>query len=868
MAKIFQPTVVIGLGGTGKGIILALQKIIAENSEKGMVDYPFLQFLSLDTDSASTTGESNIVTIDERELKINPSTESFPLKTNFSLIPDLEKDFPEIAAWFPSSFRHSLTPAELDKGAGQKKAIGRFTFAWNANDLYTRLQNMLANPVSLSDVKSQNVGDNLSKFTNVFICGSLCGGTGAGTFLDVAYLVRYIATTITTQQIFIYGMFALSSLFEGISGDAQIKPNCYASLLELDHFMNELNFSNPYRRFFPAYKNFSPDYSRSADNRPFDFPFVFDKSNMGGIALDSPEAFSQMVARFIYLLPGHEVSESWQTTDSNVRNNLDTTYKKSLLNKPNNYRSMGTFSVMFPKRMTIQLCAYRLAQDYFKIILDDSYNPKEIETLATRFLNSAGINPQGETIIQRFQNYRTDDGGIQLITEYIDGQKSMRVDDILNEKVPKGEITQAIRQWESDMEKDVASFKQQNLVTARNIREGYIETLNKEISRLLDLRLQKDEGNLNADGEPRVVRGSLVRAQKVLSTVESRFTDAKELFRKRLDEARTSVIQTKNAFEDSLNSLKEAAESFVPAKKKVQERINDSMDKARDYLIAQTDVFVDDWIGQLLTDIKENEIPRYNGVMKESQTMRKALDQCVLNCQTLSEEVQKFLDDNHRYIANPLCDVIFDFKTDVEETVNKVKVDQGEDHIWEKLSDLYKSDNGFGPTYSNMAKQNSTQILRCIINGTEKLFFAPVAKISIADKLLANPEKLNLLSNGNYLRDAKIYLNIDGGELSKVNINLNQSTFLAITIPNEYTGKDCENLKGTLNSVSGKHICPVEADPDKFRNDPCPLFGRCLKRTILQHAEGNLAIIPTDDTAEINIVNTVAGFPLHSLSTP
>ena len=48
----YQPTLVIGLGGTGKKIILALKKMIAENSEHGLADFPFLKMLSMDTDKA------------------------------------------------------------------------------------------------------------------------------------------------------------------------------------------------------------------------------------------------------------------------------------------------------------------------------------------------------------------------------------------------------------------------------------------------------------------------------------------------------------------------------------------------------------------------------------------------------------------------------------------------------------------------------------------------------------------------------------------------------------------------------------------------------------------------------------------------
>ena len=47
----FQPTVVIGIGGTGKNILLSLKKMIVENSPNGMADFPVLKLFSVDTDN-------------------------------------------------------------------------------------------------------------------------------------------------------------------------------------------------------------------------------------------------------------------------------------------------------------------------------------------------------------------------------------------------------------------------------------------------------------------------------------------------------------------------------------------------------------------------------------------------------------------------------------------------------------------------------------------------------------------------------------------------------------------------------------------------------------------------------------------------
>ena len=866
MAKIFQPTLVIGVGGTGKGIILALKKMIAENSPKGMGDYPLLKFLSIDTDTSLPTVNTTIQTIKASELTLNKSKETFSLHADFNTVPDL-RNFPDIASWFPASLKHNLTPAELEKGAGQRKPIGRFSFAWNADSLKPRLEQALRNPVDVETAKQWGIGEsNLAKFTNVFICGSICGGTGAGTFLDMAYLIRNIASHIANRSIYIYGMLALASIFEGIQGDANIKPNCYASLVELDHFMNPYTYGNEYRRFYPAYKNIGPkqwDYSKSAENGPFDFPFVFDKTNSAGFSLNSSKAFSEMVARFIYLLTGHEVAEQWQSMDNNVRKLLDVSYNKQLLQKPNNYRSMGTFSVMFPRRMAIQMCAYKLADVYFDKILDDSYNPQEITNLVERFMNDSKFNPQTDLLKTLFDTYSAQDAGTDSFSSYIDNKK----DEFLSEcgNTDKKEIVQKVRDWKESMDKIVTEFKQQNSVTARNLREEFLSRFTKRISEFVDLTLRKDETN-RINNEPRAVRGSIVRAQKFTKTLLDIYTDAAEKFRKEKDSSADAIKQAESDFKGRLADLDSTIDGFFSSKKKIAESLEDTLNACTSYLNAKRENFIAEWIYQLFTGILESGIMRYNGLLADLEAENQLLQRGINEFKAIQEDVKKYLLENKNYESNYLCDVLFDYKDDVEGVYQKLLVEKGEDYIFEDLSKRMKDkENNFGDAYENLREMTKAQMLLAILRSTEEYFKEPISRINISNKLLKNDEKLNLLLNGNYYNNASVYLGLDGGELSRVGLNLDSSRFFAITIPDMYEACPCRSISGS-NSV-GKR-CPVDEDEDKYKGDKaCPHYPNCLKKRILDNAPNNLAIVPTSETAEVNIMTTVAGFPLHAVSS-
>ena len=80
----------------------------------------------------------------------------------------------------------------------------------------------------------------------IYIISSLCGGTGAGMFLDVAHRVRQEVGSNAD----IVGIFLMPSTFESeIRSDLQrrrIQANAYAALKELNHFHENQDFNALY----------------------------------------------------------------------------------------------------------------------------------------------------------------------------------------------------------------------------------------------------------------------------------------------------------------------------------------------------------------------------------------------------------------------------------------------------------------------------------------------------------------------------------------------------------------------------------------------------------------------------------------------
>ena len=120
--------------------------------------------------------------------------------------------------------QYAWMPTEADvlnqhAGAAGQPAYGRVA-------LWSEEQNVRA----LITTLYQQIGGNAS--TNIYLVGSLTGGTGTGIFLDIAYMVRQI--TLNTN---IFGMFMLPGGKD--VGDATMSAlyeNAYSSLKSLDKY--------------------------------------------------------------------------------------------------------------------------------------------------------------------------------------------------------------------------------------------------------------------------------------------------------------------------------------------------------------------------------------------------------------------------------------------------------------------------------------------------------------------------------------------------------------------------------------------------------------------------------------------------------
>jgi hypothetical protein len=283
-----SPTLVIGLGGTGVRILRQLKARIRHTFDPvpGIIE-----FLALDTEPCSNPpGEERIF---EREFAYLGGYNATSILTNLAA-------FPHIEDWWVD--QRGIVDGTIHEGARQKRCVGRLSLyvRWGA---FRRLLDPKARAIRelLRKEETQQRGAEVDRATGrvkVFIIGSVCGGTGSGILLDVAFYVR----SVFGATVDIVGCFLLPSCFlpeiDSRPQQNRIQANAYAALREINHFVS----GTPFDACFPhePFRNAQGKKNTQTLTRPFDSVYLVDRSN-GKEYLSGLPAIHGMVTQHIFL---------------------------------------------------------------------------------------------------------------------------------------------------------------------------------------------------------------------------------------------------------------------------------------------------------------------------------------------------------------------------------------------------------------------------------------------------------------------------------------------------------------------------------------------------------------------------------------
>jgi hypothetical protein len=224
-------TLIISLGGTGIRFGAETKRMLTKRyGEEALAKR--VKFLFIDIDESELEGK-NIETAEWFSLS-NSAVRSFPAN-----------GYPEfIKKWINMGIR----PEYLENGAGGIRMGGRCLLLTNIRDMQDRLHDILNK--FYMDQGQANITQ-----TNVFILSGLSGGTGSGTFIDMAFIIRKVATAFDLVSLKLFGFFELPDAtirrqgrLDDVTKNSHYGNAC-AALQELQYFMQkrESDGKNPYR---------------------------------------------------------------------------------------------------------------------------------------------------------------------------------------------------------------------------------------------------------------------------------------------------------------------------------------------------------------------------------------------------------------------------------------------------------------------------------------------------------------------------------------------------------------------------------------------------------------------------------------------
>ncbi len=222
-----RPSIYIGLGGTGIRILAAIKKHYEDVYGKGNIP-PIVNFLAIDF---------NLAEINNPELPTSLEEDALLIPYNGSPIQHFAVQEKRGAYnWLFPGNTASLAH-RISDGACQVRTTGRFYTEYIIHTIEAALEQRWLQ-VTHSTYVNENGTPIHCKWIGIYILTSLCGGTGAGSFLNVAELIhrKY------SERAHIIGYGVLHGIFRAMDpiGNKvrKVAVNAYSAIKDLDYLMS------------------------------------------------------------------------------------------------------------------------------------------------------------------------------------------------------------------------------------------------------------------------------------------------------------------------------------------------------------------------------------------------------------------------------------------------------------------------------------------------------------------------------------------------------------------------------------------------------------------------------------------------------
>ena len=416
------PTILIGLGGSGKEVLLRLRRRFYERYN--FFGFPTIAYLWVDTDTQNNDIDGQALdhimesVLFRQEERVNAEIPGNAFMEYFRN----QRSAPHIFSWLDQKLS---AQGQVLNGAGQVRPLGRLAFFHSYNNIRNKLDEAWAKV--RDDSAHQEM---LNKYNievdanalNVILVFSVAGGTGSGMFLDMAFLCREALRDANPD---ITGYLLLPSVFADAINNTtkKIFANAYAALKELEYYSwrkdVDLEDKQPGERtssgisrldFVADWKNagYTSDIQPAAIPAPaFNTCYLIDNVTQGGgvIRPGDKKYLCDMIAENIFL---NFSAEEFSRQKDTVRSNLEQYLGKPLYYRYEGFGTQGGYTELLSQRFSTmgfsklfvpvdrirRACGYQLALDLIgrwlkpnelaEIELQQQLEKRELEKLGLR----------------------------------------------------------------------------------------------------------------------------------------------------------------------------------------------------------------------------------------------------------------------------------------------------------------------------------------------------------------------------------------------------------------------------------------------------------------------------------------------------
>lgn len=366
MATRIKRCLYVGLGGTGMNALLHTKKMFVDTY--GEVP-PMIGFLGIDTDRGAY--KKTLLSNKGEEITLLPNEQLPIVVDNARPIYDVNK---EDFSWVPERNLYAMTSMNL--GAGQVRSNGRFAFTVNYVTVSQKIQSIL-NEITNARIIDNSKYELLSANTEIHMVFSVCGGTGCGTFINMAYLLRKEAPKCKLT-----GYAVLPDVFKSMAnaGMAKVAANAYGAIKDLDYLMHMGIGSEPVKL----------DYIKDSYDireRPFNSVIFIDNKNDHLDAYTHVDELTEMISLALVTSAG-ELSSASASVSDNIEKNI-TEGTMDIENKKAWAAGMGVCEILYRGQDLSEIYALKSAKN----LIDRFFNScQDANLIANNWIDNPNVN--------------------------------------------------------------------------------------------------------------------------------------------------------------------------------------------------------------------------------------------------------------------------------------------------------------------------------------------------------------------------------------------------------------------------------------------------------------------------------------------